>query len=186
MDEGLTALVLLGYVRRGGVPDPYQFRVDLPQGAQLTLLQYEFLMNLLALAHPAGVGVETYTLRQRHVALGGTVAPLPPNISRTYRPFRRTRSRGEVATTLPPAPATTTGPRWTSLGGWVNGLSLASNKDGRLEIFTRGAQRDLSHLAETSNGWGPWGSLGRPSASVQVTGEPAAGVNARYFGASVS
>jgi hypothetical protein len=95
--HGLNAVVLIGYTRQSGVPDPYEFSIDLPNGAALSLQQYEFLMNLLDHAYPAGVGVNTYAIRQRHVALGDSIVALAPGVSRTYRPFRRTRSRGVIA-----------------------------------------------------------------------------------------
>ncbi len=97
--RGLNAVVLVGYARSSGVPDPYQFTVDLPERAALSLSQYEFLMNLLDHAHPAGVGVNTYAIRRRHVALDGTIAALTPSLSHTYRPFRGARGRGVLAET---------------------------------------------------------------------------------------
>jgi hypothetical protein len=72
--------------------------VELPEHARLNLLQYEFLMNVLQHAHPVGVEVNTFSIRQRHVDLDedGTAEPLPPSTFRTFRQFRRTRSRGEA------------------------------------------------------------------------------------------
>jgi hypothetical protein len=95
---GLTALVVVGYARRG-LADPYAFRVDLPSGALLNLPQYEFLMNLLEHAIPAGVEVNTFSIRKGHVDLNGDAIadPLPPTISKTYRLFQRRRLRGETA-----------------------------------------------------------------------------------------
>jgi hypothetical protein len=99
--EGLFALVALGYARRG-LTDPYEFEVGLPPGALLTLEQYEFLMNFLDHAYPAGVRVNTWAIRQNHVDLkgDGSVSTLDPTISRTYRAFRRNRHRGERSVTL--------------------------------------------------------------------------------------
>jgi len=55
-------------------------------------------MNLLNQAHPIGVEVNTFSIRQRHVDLDGdgVAEPLPPAIARTFRQFRRRRHRGEV------------------------------------------------------------------------------------------
>ena len=94
---GLSALVAIGYARRGRT-DPYEFRVELPDDARLNLLQYEFLMNVLDHTHPLGVEVNTFSIRQRHVDLNGDgdAEPLPPTISKTYRQFRRPRYRGEM------------------------------------------------------------------------------------------
>jgi hypothetical protein len=93
----LTAIVVIGYARRGLV-DPYEFRVDLPPGALLSLPQYEFLMNMLERICPIGVQANTWAIRQQHVDLdaNGTAEPLPPSLFRTYRKFRRPNQRGEV------------------------------------------------------------------------------------------
>lgn len=98
---GLWAVVLLGYARRG-LTDPYEFRVELPDGELLTLKQYEFLMNLLQHVCPMGVEVNTFSIRRGHVDLDGdgTADPLQPVASRTFRQFRRTRQRGEAGVTL--------------------------------------------------------------------------------------
>jgi len=178
VEEGLSALVLLGYVRRHGLVDPYQFRVDLPDGASLSLLQYEFLMNLLDYAHPAGVGVDTYSIRQRHVVLGAGVVPMPPNVSHTYRPFRRPRGRGETAAALPAAAPPTGLPTWSSLGGTIESLSVGANKDNRLEAFGRGPAGDLAHVWDTGGaGWSTWASLDGPP-NVALVRAPVVAANA--------
>jgi len=91
----------VGYARRSGT-EPYEFRVELPAGALLTFEQYEWLMNLLGHAYPAGVRVNTWSIRQQHVDLkiDQTTAPLDPTISRTFRAFRRIRQRGLSSVTL--------------------------------------------------------------------------------------
>jgi hypothetical protein len=93
--DGVTALVCVGYARRGLV-DPYEYRVELPADALLGLEAYEFLMNLLDHAHPLGVQVNTWTIRHDHVDIGdtGSATPLSPRVSRTYRRFQRRRMRG--------------------------------------------------------------------------------------------
>lgn len=98
---GLLAVVAVGYARRG-LTDPYQFRVQLPNDAVLTLLQYEFLMNLLQHFHPLGIEVDTFAIRQNNVDLDGDLNPEPlqTNVSKTYRQFRRSRYRGEDSTNL--------------------------------------------------------------------------------------
>jgi hypothetical protein len=98
---GVSALVVIGYARLGNA-DPYEYRVDLPPGALLTPLQYEFLMNALDQTFPIGVGVNTYAIRQGHVDVDGdgTATPLTPAVSKTYRTYRRRRHRGQVAVTL--------------------------------------------------------------------------------------
>jgi hypothetical protein len=92
----LTAIVVIGYVRRGLV-DPYEYRVDMPDGATLNLTQYEFLMNALERLYPLGVQVNTFAIRREHVELlaGRGAEPLPPAIMRTYRKFQRRHRRGE-------------------------------------------------------------------------------------------
>jgi hypothetical protein len=100
-EAGLSALVSVGYARRDGT-EPYEFRVELPAGGLLTFEQYEWLMNLLGHAYPAGVRVNTWSIRQQHVDLkiDQTTAPLDPTISRTFRAFRRIRQRGLSSVTL--------------------------------------------------------------------------------------
>ena len=92
--EGLVAVVVLSYVRTGRT-DPYELRVDVPDGTVLSLAQYELLMNTLVRAHPLGVEVNTFDLRRHHVDLDGDGLPdpLPPAVARTFRTYQR-RSRG--------------------------------------------------------------------------------------------
>jgi hypothetical protein len=101
-EAGVYVLAVVGYARTGDT-DPYEFRVELPEGALLDLRSYELLMNMLDHVHPAGVEVNTYSIRKEHVDLDGDGAadPLSPAVARTYRAFRRRRHRGEVGVTLP-------------------------------------------------------------------------------------
>jgi hypothetical protein len=87
---GLAAVVVLGHRRGATGTDPYQYRVELPEGSLLDLVQYEFLMNLLDHTFPAGVEVNTFAIRREHVDLDGDgeADPLPPTVSRTFRRFR--------------------------------------------------------------------------------------------------
>jgi hypothetical protein len=93
--NSLAAVVALGYVRND-TPDPYEVRVDLPDGAVLDLAGYERLMNALERVYAIGVEVNTWDLRQRHVELDGDglANPLPPQLARHYRQFRMPRRRG--------------------------------------------------------------------------------------------
>ncbi len=102
---GLVALVALGYARRGAT-DPYEFAVQLPADARLTLKQYEYLMNLLAHDAPIGVEINTFAIRQEHVDLDGdgVADPLRPAVARTFRPFQRDRLRGETSVEVPDGP----------------------------------------------------------------------------------
>jgi hypothetical protein len=94
---GLFALVALGYARRGR-SDPYEVRIEMPQGARLSLPLYEFLMNLLDRAHPAGVSINTFEIRTEHVDPTGTgVVPLGAGLSRTFRRYQSPRLRGLFA-----------------------------------------------------------------------------------------
>jgi hypothetical protein len=174
-DEGLTALVLLAYARGSGLADPYQFTIDLPDGAALNLTQYEFLMNLLDFAHPAGIGINTYSVRKQHVKIDGAVAPLPPGISRTYRPFRRPRGRGSSVRALGVAtPAVQAG--WRSAGGVIrDGLAVVPNLDGRIAVFTTTTDGSVQTISQVSAGGdlGGWTSLGGI-----LTGSVTAAVNA--------
>jgi len=94
-DAGAMALVCLGYVRQG-FADPYEVKIDLPEGETITLKEYEFLMNTLEQLCPIGVEINTYSIRQNHVDLAGDgiAKPLKPSVFRTYRSFRRRRLRG--------------------------------------------------------------------------------------------
>ncbi len=93
---------MIGYARHGQ-PDPYTYQVDLPDRTTLNLpprttlnlLQYEFLMNLLEQCFPIGVQINTFAIRQQHVALAGdsVVTPLRPSVARTFRPFYRRRQQ---------------------------------------------------------------------------------------------
>ncbi|MGH6741187.1 MAG: hypothetical protein ACREDY_19555, partial [Bradyrhizobium sp.] len=99
---GLTAIVVLGYARRPGLNDPYEFRIDPPSGAPLTIPQYEYLMNVLGEILPIGILVNTFGLRQNGVDLNGDGQPdpLPPSAARTFRPFQQRRHRGLIVPPL--------------------------------------------------------------------------------------
>lgn len=105
LGEGINAIVCVGYARRG-LADPYEFRVELPEGANLNLVQYEYLMNLLERVYPLGVEVNTFSIRRQHVDLDGDgqAEALPPSVSKTYRRFQRQRHRGEQSVGLDPVP----------------------------------------------------------------------------------
>lgn len=105
---GLTAVVALGYARRPGLNDPYEFRVGLPDGAVLTVAQYEYLMNLLGEILPMGMLVNTLAVRQGGVDLDGDghADPLPPSAARTFRPFQQRRHRGLI---VPPLGSSSSG-----------------------------------------------------------------------------
>lgn len=93
---GLLAVVVVSYQRVANT-DPYEFRVDLPDGAVLTLAQYERLMNALCRVHPIGVEVNTFAIRRDHVDLDGDGAaePLLPAVAKTFRTYQR-RARSGV------------------------------------------------------------------------------------------
>ena len=88
-DDGLTLLVVLGY-RRSGQADPYEVQVTPVPDGVLTPDQYEFLLNVVERAVPAGIEINTYALRRQHVDISGdgTADPLTPPLARTYRRFR--------------------------------------------------------------------------------------------------
>ena len=102
---GLAAIIALGYARRG-LTDPYEYRVELPATARLTIAQYEYLMNVLQHSFPIGVEINTFHIRQDHVDLDGDglADALPPSLFRSFRQFRR-RERGEAAAILSEPPA---------------------------------------------------------------------------------
>ncbi|MCW8900030.1 MAG: hypothetical protein OQK75_00920 [Gammaproteobacteria bacterium] len=100
--SSLVAVVSIGYTRRQGLSDPYEFKLALPDDAYLNIRQYEFLMNTLSHTHPVGVEVNTYDIRKNHVDLDedGHANAMSPTVSKTYRQFRRFRHRGEVSMEL--------------------------------------------------------------------------------------
>lgn len=102
--RGLSAVIALGH-SRSGLTDPYEYRVELPEDRFLTMKQYEFLMNLLEHTTPVGVQVNTYSIRRDHVDVGetGTASLLDPEISHTYREFRRPHHRGEPSVEARPS-----------------------------------------------------------------------------------
>ncbi|WP_134495151.1 hypothetical protein [Microvirga pakistanensis] len=102
---GLMGVVVLGYVRTDQT-DPYEVQLDLPDGAVLSLGQYEFLMNALEHAFPIGVEINTFFIRKNHVDADGdgTVEPLRGSAGRSYRRFRDRRGLGRYAAASNPGP----------------------------------------------------------------------------------
>jgi hypothetical protein len=105
--QGLSAVIVVGYARKGhadprGRIQPYEVLASLPSGTHLDLQQYEFLMNALDRAHAIGITINTTAIRQAHVDMDGdgSVDPLPPRFSRTFRPFQHRRHVGERGITL--------------------------------------------------------------------------------------
>ncbi|MCF2872545.1 hypothetical protein L0664_15825 [Octadecabacter sp. G9-8] len=92
--EGVYAVTCLAYSRIGKT-DPFEWRITLPRDAKLTYPQYEILMNMLSRMFPVGVEINTWDIRRHNVALDGrTQQALSPRLSRSYRPFKRSRFHG--------------------------------------------------------------------------------------------
>jgi hypothetical protein len=95
----VTALMAIAAGRRGntdprGRLDPFAFKVGFATpSALLSLVQYEYLMNLLERLHSIGVTVDTSAVRAAHVDPDqqGKPTPLGQRISRTFRPFHMLR-----------------------------------------------------------------------------------------------
>jgi hypothetical protein len=89
---GISVVSCLVHLRAGG-NDPYEWRPKLPEGALLTLRQYEHLMNIVALVTPVGVRADTWAIRQQHVDVdgSGSASALRPSAARTYRHYRSDR-----------------------------------------------------------------------------------------------
>ena len=89
---GISVVSCLAHVRGLG-NDPYEWSPALPEGALLTLRQYEHLMNLVELVTPVGVRANTWDLRQHHVDVDGSGTPFPLTAAaaRTYRHYRTVR-----------------------------------------------------------------------------------------------
>ena len=94
-DVGVSVLVAVGF-QGSGLADPYQVRLELPPGATLGLDQYEFLMNVVERAVPAGIEANTFAIRRRHLDVDGDGAadPLPIATARVFRRFRSSARRG--------------------------------------------------------------------------------------------
>jgi len=63
---------------------------------------------------------------------------------------------------------------WDSLGGGLNpggGGAIASWAPGRLDVFVRGTNDDVHHIAYDAQQWRGWEDLGRPN-GVAVGGDP--------------
>ncbi|WP_030795944.1 hypothetical protein [Streptomyces sp. NRRL S-337] len=106
--DGLALMVCLGQARRG-LADPYEVRVELPEGAVLDGDQFGYVMNVLESLCPLGIEINTTELRRNHVQFGddGVAQPfLARDASRTYHRYRRRRTvdtdQGPV--TKPPSP----------------------------------------------------------------------------------
>ena len=80
--------------QRSGANNPYTWRPTLPDGALLTLRQYEHLLNIVELVTPVGVRADTFAIRRRHVDLDGSGTSTGLNIAaaRAYRHYRLTPS----------------------------------------------------------------------------------------------
>lgn len=89
---GLWCVALSSY-RRMGQPDPAEVRPTLPEGVEIDYETYERMMNLLQLARPLGVEINTWRIRQRHVRLdpAAPLAALNLSAARSYRRFRQAR-----------------------------------------------------------------------------------------------
>ena len=74
---------------------------------------------------------------------------------------------------------------WQSLGtpssttGLVNSTTVASNSDGRLEVFALGSDGNLYHIYQCgtvcTGAWSSWSSLGKPAAGLKA--DPVVGTN---------
>jgi hypothetical protein len=89
---GISVVSCVAHVRGLG-NDPYEWSPALPDGALLTLRQYEHLMNLVELVTPVGVRANTWELRQHHIDVDGSGTPFPLTAAaaRTYRHYRTVR-----------------------------------------------------------------------------------------------
>jgi hypothetical protein len=99
---GMAAIAVVSYARRGGT-DPFEYRVTAADDVMLDIAEYEFLMNQLRHMTPAGVQANTWDIRRRNVVTnpGAGPTPLPPSLTRSFRPFRRVRFADADA---PPVP----------------------------------------------------------------------------------
>ncbi len=103
--EPALALAVAVSGARVGAHDPYEAALTLPAGTLLDLDGYELALNALARVCPIGTRINTWDLRRSHVDVDGDgrAEPLPPQLVRSYRWFRRARYRGEGPPGPPPA-----------------------------------------------------------------------------------
>lgn len=88
---GVWCLVAQTY-RREGATHPFEIGPVLPPGTTMGFDEYERVMNLLLRYRPAGVEVNTWMLRRRHVTLDPAAPPgLDLAASRSFRRDRRPR-----------------------------------------------------------------------------------------------
>lgn len=91
---GIALVVCVAYMRRG-LADPYEVRVEMPDGAVLDFDQYGYLMNLLEELCPMGVEINTFDIRRNHVSTdGGPPQFLSGEASRGYPRYRQRRPPG--------------------------------------------------------------------------------------------
>jgi hypothetical protein len=90
--QGISLVSCLVRVRGRG-NDPCEWSPVPPDGALLTLRQYEHLMNLVELLTPVGVRANTWRLRREHLDVdgSGTPTPLTAAAARSYRRYRDRR-----------------------------------------------------------------------------------------------
>jgi len=89
---GLLTVCVTAY-RRIGRTDPMEVRPELPPGTFIDYEGYERMMNILSGACPAGVEINTWHIRQRHVRLDpeASSAALTLSVARTFRAYRQPR-----------------------------------------------------------------------------------------------
>jgi hypothetical protein len=89
---GLLTVCVTAY-RRMGRTDPMEVRPELPPGTSIGYEGYERMMNILSGACPAGVEINTWHIRQRHVSLDPDApsAALTLSVARTFRAYRQRR-----------------------------------------------------------------------------------------------
>ncbi|EOD69160.1 hypothetical protein, partial [Amycolatopsis vancoresmycina] len=88
-NEGISVVsCVLG--QHSGANNPYTWRPSLPDGALLTLRQYEHLLNIVELVTPAGVRADTFAIRRRHLDVDGSGKSTGLTIAaaRAYRHYR--------------------------------------------------------------------------------------------------
>jgi len=94
LSPGIALVVCVAYLRRG-LADPYEVRLELPDGAVLNPDQYGYLANLLEHVCPVGIEINTYELRRHHISVDGAPPqPLSANAGRGYLRYRQRRQVG--------------------------------------------------------------------------------------------
>ncbi len=166
-------------------PDDYSFGLGTPASAELSLdAVYDDLKtntNLLFVKNDAdGSGMLTRLANIKEITSGSDkLGPLQDTVSKVSLDMKLTFTPviildhsnciqvftigdDKALWTIKQSSPNNGWDDWVSLGGEIDMLAAAKNKDGRLEVFARGPDKALWHIWQTApgGGWSDWASSG--------------------------